>query len=286
MLIQSPEKKYEVMKYCFADSRMERYICRENGTGVQYTIVRIKDKAVIRNVMGFFMQQLGNSHFTDFSACFMAEESLHIVMKYVDGMPLSDKLRNEICPLEERLEIGRKILEQIMLQNMPGYFLQDCLKLPQILITAGLDIHFDYGLSRCADYDKSSFVQIQGRLYKVWSALFEEELRKKLYEPLETFCMSLKKGKFQDILEIYTAYDHLCKAMLGLSPEELSTPKTWPFRLWEKIRRFIPMFKRLIALALFTAAVLFLVYSVKNAMSDGAVKQTFESIGTLQIKGE
>lgn len=284
MMIQSLEKQYIVIKYCFSDSNMERYICQEETGSARYTIVRIKNKLWITEAVEFLMHQKENSHFTDFVSCFFSEECLFVVMKHGEGISLEEKLQNENCLLEERLAMGKGILERILILNMPDYFLKDCLKPGNVILSTTLEVSFQYELLDIDDYERVRFWQVQNCLWKLFETLFWQELKKKMLPPVTRFCDLLKKGGYQDILEIYTAYDKMCKEVQELSYDEVLLPQTWSFRLWDRMKKHIPVFKRICALVLILLAVVFLIYTVRESMQEGGEKKSFEYIGTLEIR--
>lgn len=285
MLIQTLGKEYTIIKYIYSDDRMERYLCREEGTGEKSTVVRIKDREWITENMEFFMQQMDNTHFTDFEACFVSEGCLHIIMRHTDGVTLREKLDNEQCTVDERLAVGRALLDKIMVQSMPGYFLLDCLKVTNIIVMAGLDVGFEYEMSGGIRKGEVPFSKVQNKLSKIFEQLFAHELRYKTAAPLCRFYQKLRHEKYEELLDIYTAYDNMCKEMRKTPPENLVIPQTLPFRVWGRMSKGIVYVKRMLAILLFIAALCFLAYAVRKSGEDGSAKRIFEQIGTLQIKG-
>lgn len=284
MLIQSLEKNYVVIKYSFSDSNVERYICQEETGSKRYTVVRIKNRLWIAGVVEFLMHQKENAHFTDFVSCFFSEECLHVVMRYAEGISLEEKLKNESSPLEERLAIGKGILKEILILDMPDYFLKDCLKAEHIILSAGLDAGFRYELRNIGDYSRVQFWQVQNSLLKIFQLLFGQEMKKKMLPPSIRFCDLLRKGGYRDVLEIYTAYDGMCREIQELSASVEILPRTWGFRLWDRIKRRIPVFKRICAIVLMLLAAAFLIYTVHESMQEGGEKKSFKYIGTLEIR--
>lgn len=284
MLIQTLGKEYTIIKYIYSDDRMERYLCREEGTGEKKTVVRIKDREWITENMEFFMQQMDNTHFTDFEACFVSDGYLHIIMRHTDGVTLREKLDNEKCTVDERLAVGRALLDKMMVQDMPGYFLQDCLKVTNIIVTAGQDVGFEYEMSGGIRKGKVPFPEVQNSLSKVFKQMFSHELHHKTAAPLCRFYQNLRQGKYEEFLDIYTAYDNMCKEIRKTPPESLMVPQTLPFRIWGKMSKGIVYVKRMLAVLLFIAALCFLAYAVRKSGEDGSAKRVFEHIGTLQIR--
>lgn len=286
MMIQTLDKNYEVLQYEYSDSNMERYICQEEKSGIRCTIIRLKNKLWIVKVMEFLMLQLENHHFTDFISCFAGEEYLHIAMAYAEGISLMDKLQNEECPLEERLITGKNILQKIMLQDMPDYFLKECLAEENVILTPDLEVGFRYSLSGITGYDKVQYVHVLKKLRRLFEILFSRELKQKMIPPLNQFYHSLGAGKYKDILEIYKAYIDMQKAVQGMPAEDIVMPKTWGFSLWDKIKKVFAPLKKILAVLLMLCAILFLINTVRRQMQEDGEKRIFEYIGTLEIQEE
>lgn len=276
MVIQTLEERYHIIKYSFSGSDEERFI-GESGNK-KYMIARVKNKAWIVKSVEFLMGQKKNRHFTDFISCFMSGDSLHVVMKYAEGISLKEKLENEECPLRERMEIGRNILDRIMILNMPDYFLQDCLKEEGIILGRGLCVNFRYGLWGLDDYQKADFGKVQMSLYHIFHSLFSEEIRDRVLPELEQFCNTLQEKSYQEMMGVYTVYDRLCKTVDSMEPGTRGS------RAWEKMNRFLPAVKKFFAAALMALAIGFLVYEVRESMQEGQETRIFESIGTLNLE--
>ena len=284
MMIQTLGKKYNVIKYSYSDSNMERFICQEEADCTKYTVVRIKNRMWIIQTMEFLMRQMKDTHFTDFVSCFASEEYFHVVMKYAEGVSLREKLQREHCSLEERMAIGKGILDKIMLLKIPDYFLQDCLKQENIILSSASEVSFQYYLFNITQYGRVSFSQVQACLWILFEALLEQEMKKRVLPSASRFCNSLKKGEYQEILQIYTDFNEVCKEIRHIPPVELATPRTWGFRTWDKVKKYMVPFKKICAFLLMFLAVLFFIYSAYESTQDGGEKKLFEYIGTLDIK--
>lgn len=284
MRIQTLEKTYTVIKYCYADDHLVRYLCREEGKKQIYSMVCIKDKMWIRGVTKFLMEQMENSHFTDFISCFFSEECLYVLMKYREGMTLTKMLQEMQGGLKVRMVTGKNILEKILLLSMPDYFLQDCLRGERIKVSPALEIEFQYELDNIYQFESCDFCHVQACLGRIFQELFQWEIKKDVFPPVRHFCHNLCRGEYRDILEIYEAYQELCRYMEEIPPEKRKQPRTWEFRVWEKIHRKIASLKKICGIVLLMLALIFLVYTVYQTVCPGGEKQIFTSIGTLKIR--
>lgn len=286
MVIQTLGKNYTVIQYCYSDSNIERFLCKIEGEESLYTVVCIKNREWIMTTVEFLMKQKENFYFTDFIDCFTGNEFLYIVMKYARGISLEEKLKNESCSRVERLAMGRALLEHILVLKIPDYFLQDALSTDLIVFVHGMELAFRYELAFIHEYETFDFARVQEKLYKIFQLLLEEELKKETLAEAMNFCLKLKNAEFETCLEVYTAYRQVIKQAEAMSEEDFKLPKTLPFRLWERIKGYLPLIKRMCAIALMMAAIVFLIYTCRKSLQDGREKKSFDSIGTLQIEEE
>ncbi len=284
MIIQTLEKKYIVVEVLFSDRHVERYICQEEDGKEKYNVVCVKDKVWIRTAMQFLMEQMENTHFTDFVSCFFSEACLYVVLKYGEGISLEEKLGDGNSPLQERIAIGKNILEKVVLMDMPDYFICDCMKPGNVMVTPDLAVSFRYPLLKLCSYHQVSFARVQARMGALFEMIFFQEWKQEMLPPVSSFCHALHEGEYQDIQEIYTAYDGMCRGVEKLASQGTVRPHTWCFRLWDRIKGSLVWCRRIVAVLLMMAAILFLIDTVHKSLEEGREKILFESIGTLQIR--
>lgn len=280
MIIETLGISYTVMKCDFSDSNLERFICQEE-TGKKVVIIRIKNKEWIVESMEFFMHQTENRSFTDFISCFVSEKYLHIVLRYAEGVTLVQKLAKEECSLDERLVIGRGILDKVILQNIPYYFLKDCMKPENIIISPGMDINFQYTIS--AGVEAIKFEEVQTGILQLFERLFWKEIRQGLTPPSD-FCSCLRRGEPQNIMEIYTAYDIMCKTIRDSDTEEMQMPRKRLVLSWDWVKGCAGTLQKICAVLLMLLAIVFLIYAVRSLGDDSGTRENFSYIGTLEIK--
>ena len=116
MVIETYEKKYTVIQHISAGYKKEIYTCRCSGEDDLFTVVCFKDKEVINSIIEYICEQKGNTAFTDLVEHFVAGENFHVVFTEPKGTDLERRLRQH-ASLVERLVIGKKIMEKLVLQN-------------------------------------------------------------------------------------------------------------------------------------------------------------------------
>ncbi|MBR1628728.1 MAG: hypothetical protein IJ679_05610 [Lachnospiraceae bacterium] len=284
MVIKTLDKNYTVIRELWGQYSIDRYVCREDGSEVLATLVCIRDRDIIRANLDFLMQQQKNHKFSDFKDCFMSEGALYAAFSFQDSRAVSDFLTDSECSLEQRLAMMRAILEKLILLSMPDYFMWDALDRTHIFLSDDLEVFFQFGFWKLSNHEKCSFSAVLRQYVKIFELLFSEELIRKSVPQFLDFLDDVEAGKYTNLLELFMAYDLLEKEILAVSAKEWKTPKTWPFRLWDRLRTWFPAIRRMAMLLLFAAACSFLVWSFQKSMSSGDEMTQFDEIGTLKIK--
>lgn len=284
MIIQTLGKKYVVIKCNSSDSQIDRFLCREDTSDEQYTIVRIKDRKWIEETMEFLVKAAENSAFTDFKSCFSSEEYFHVVFSFGEGDTLQEKMKNEASSLKERFAIGRNLLEQLMVLKMPDYFMQDCLTPETIVVLPDLEILFQYELKNIHQYRDYGFDSVCSQLYQVFEFLFHRELSNRQIPLLKSFLNQLQSGTWKELMAIYREYAEICEKIQNMTPEELAKPKTWVFRTWDKVKQHFGQIKKIISVVFLLLAVVYLLYTIRHSMQPSAINKSFDYIGTLQLR--
>lgn len=284
MVIKTLDKTYTVIRELLGQYSIDRYVCREDETEVLATLVCIRDKDVIRKVVDFLMQQQKNRKFADLKECFFFEGSLYTAFAFKEGRPVSDVLMDGECSFEQRLAMVRSVLEKLMLLAMPDYFMWDALDRTHIYFAEGLEVFFQYGFWKIQEHERFDFAMVQQQFASFFELVFSEELVKESLPALADFAQENKDAAFADLPELFAAYDRLEKEVLLEPEEERTMPKTLPFRIWDKVKTYIPAFKKIAMAVLLLAAILFLIWSFKESMSQGGQEVQFEQIGTVEIE--
>ncbi|MBO4395703.1 MAG: hypothetical protein J5819_05095 [Eubacterium sp.] len=284
MVFETLEKSYTVLRNLRTDESSEQYVCRDEENGREYVLTRFRDKDFIVKTLAFLTDQVNNRDFTDMVSCFFCEDCLFVVMRYSQGITMSEQFSTEALPLKERMMIGRRILDQLLLQHMPNYFMREVLNEETICVTKTMEARFLYGLNNLESYKDVKFNAVTERIAALMKRVFEKEIHKKTVKPAEEFIRRLEDGEFTDIMSVYRAYDDLMKLIGGFSPKDLEVPKTWIFRAWDKFKRTWPVIRRVLATALLIGSIVFLILTISNNGDQGEEQKVFKTIGTLDIK--
>ncbi|MFP3153562.1 hypothetical protein LQZ18_03880 [Lachnospiraceae bacterium ZAX-1] len=286
MIIQALDKDYLVIKRGSFDERVERYLCKCSVDSEIYMLILIKDRQLIHDVAEYITAAANSEKFLDLHSCFSSEDGFCVVCRHVMGRSLKNKIRYEYLALEERLAIGRKILEKIILQNLPAYFLCDTLFSETVVVHENLDIGFTYELIDLDHFKEYGMEQAMERIAAIMEELFHEEVGKNMLPPLLEFCHNLNTHHLRNYMDIFQAYEKTCETIQGMAPEEREIPRTWLFRQWAKIVRLGKPLKKIAAAILLILAIVWLMYVIGRPEPLQKGQNVYDYIGTLPIQQE
>lgn len=247
-------------------------------------MVRIKDPVLIRESLGFFCRQAENRAFTDFEECAVDKEELLLIFADPQGEPLEKKLTGEYTGLPERLTIGKHILERMILQNIPPYFACRFLKKEAVWVKRSLDVSFYYDTAGAERGEDFGMGEVREMLSRLLAWMFAKELDKKMLAPMERFLEELSGNALTDYIGIYRRFEEVREEILALPPEAFVMPKTWIFRLWDRIRRLFKPLKKILALALLVVALAYMIWTIRLSSEPAASMDLIRQIGSLQIQ--
>ncbi|MDE7298714.1 MAG: hypothetical protein K2N94_07775 [Lachnospiraceae bacterium] len=147
MIISTLERDYRVIHRGRETENFEVLLCRtgqETG-GADCTLLRFFDREEIRRILEQNLLRRGiTESFTDYRESFIWHGDLVMVFRRREGTTLGHYLRTECPPPGRRLEIGRRLLERLLLMNMPDYLLAGILNEKCILVTEGGEVAIRY----------------------------------------------------------------------------------------------------------------------------------------------
>ena len=282
MIIRNLSKQYRVIREWESDGEIAQYICREEEEQKDCRIARQDLKSVSGDEIRFFMDQIHSQSFTDFLDFFTDAKNLYLVMVHNTGESLSKKLE-ESCSLKERMEIGKNLLEQMVLLDLPDYFFQAAMDSKLIVVSRSLEVRLEYDLKNLDCFRECTFLQGTEGLADIFRELYREELEIKAFPPMETMIYDLRDGKFQNLLEIYGRFQGIYREWADRKREQLK-PESFAFRMWEKIKRAGGFLKNLAAAGILVLAVVYLVLSIRQVGKEPGTADNYYSIGTLKIQ--
>lgn len=283
MLIETYHETYAVMQHSYAGLQMDIYVCRRRSDQRLYTVIRIRNKKVTAKIIEFISVQKNSTKFSDLTDQFVFQEDLHVVFQYAEGIPLDKKLEQQ-CTLEERMEIGRKLLERLILLELPEYFQCQCLQPEAIIVSDSGQVGFRYTLRDAEKYKTYTKTQALACLYRILRLLFVPELQRNVLDPMADFLKQLQVQEITDAMEQYRLYCEACEEIKKIPKEELGMTKNFWYRLWNLVKSVRGRIKKAMLTLIFIGVFVYMVYSIFMAFRIKGYVRHFEYIGTMEIE--
>jgi hypothetical protein len=287
MLIQTLNRRYSVILVLNTSNDADVCVCRDiwEDSGREYLLVAVKNPDLICRCAPFYTRQAGNRSFTDFIECFSRDGQFYIVFAYYAKPTLKAKLTDELYFLSERLDIGKNLLSQILLQNMPPNILYEALQDRNLLLDDALQVHFNYVLEEVASFALFSFDRVQMELARVFRFLLRQEIAGQSSDEIRSFVDDLEACAFTDYMSVYEAYDRIYDMLKALVENGEINPRSFLFRCWERIKRLARLMRPVLVGVVLVTALVFLVYSIANpAPKPGSPPPSIEAIGTVRAR--
>lgn len=283
MEIETYDRVYFVTRRIPLKEDREMYICFDRDENIQYAIVRLKGKDIINRILKFISTEKNNESFIDLKDFFIYRGDLHIAFLYGRGISLKKYLSRNLS-MEERIEIGRNILEKIVLFNMSPYFTCQCLKPENIMVGESHKILFEYKLEEIEDCEKFTWQDISEAYCNILWLLFDKELRNSEGFPMSALVEGILKEEIKGGLNILREYENICERIKGSDREEESKKEKGILRIWEKVFGFHKAIEKIILIIIFAAVFAYMVYCIYSLFLPKEYSKNFESIGTVEIR--
>lgn len=283
MVIESYEKKYQVLSLDMVSEEKELYTCGLEGSLRKYRVIKLKDHELVLRVLQFLMEEQKKGTMEDLVEVFSSGQDLCVVFLAAAGRSFCAFLE-EKPSLKERVQVGHNLLEKLVLYDMPPYFMcQDLLK-EHILVEEDLSIGFLYTLDMVTEYRNFTEKQAQMYVYHLLSDLLKEELSKKTIDAMADFLKKLLEGNYTENLEMFRQYEQAADLILQIPRKELQTPKTGFWKFWEKLKKGMGYFKKFLFVLVYAGAFAYMIYCLVSCNKTEGYGRHFENIGTLEIK--
>ena len=283
MVIEKLGINYRVTGRQSAPGNDNVFICESLADGKQYLVTAAHAHELDAGTVDFLYKQTANPTFSDLADCFVDRGRMYLAFRMYTGQPLREIMDTELLTLSERLNIMRRILEYAVLQSMSSYFLCRCLDTERIFFTRAAEISFKYQIDDLVNYGSYSMKHVRKALLGVTIELFQEELKKEVAPPIKEFVDALQAQDDGTCLELYRSFSIAAGEVLKIKTTELETPKTKPFRIWDKLKKGIKPVKRIIAAAVLIFVLVYMILTYRDARKKPEAVSVISKIGTLDI---
>ncbi len=288
MIIESMTHRYYAICREEESSAYDIYRCRElnEAAHAEYLVYCVKKTELIKALAKVFTGAVDYENFEEYYECFSACGWLCVVFCHYGQTTLAGKLQDEDCTLTERIAIGKKILQRLLILDMPDFLISEVMSVDRILVDASLSIHFRYHLEGILLTGKQQTEKIYKGLSDILTALFARELALEQCSQIPLLIQGIAEGEHdrgtQGLLLVYQEYEDLEELLSGFSGDEQIRPNTFWFRVWDKIKLAFPVVKRIVFGMIVVLLAGYLVYGlVFPKYPDKYLR--FDSIGTLPI---
>lgn len=285
MLIETYHDAYAVVQHYYTGLHLDHYVCRRRSDRGLYTVIRVRNKKITAQILGFICEQAHNKKFVDLKEQFTADGDLHVVFACEEGTPLLRKLEQG-CSIEERMEIGRRVLERIVLLGQPYYFICRCLDPEQIYVTDALAVSFRYTLEQAERYGSYTGAMAAEALERLMRLLFADELRRAAPVPLEEYFAWLQGMEQFDGMEQYRRYELACAEIKKQGQGARKEKKGFLYRLGQLAGSLHKLVKRWLLPLIFAGVFLYMAYNIYLSFQSNGYVDHFQEIGTVEMKDE
>ena len=252
--------------------------------GISVYPFRMAHKSLYGGIIPGLADAVENSAFTDFIEHFIFDDMLCIVMSYTQGVTLRDRLETESYALAEKLELGRRILERMILCELPDYYLTKCADASGIIVDSDMTLHFNYDIDDVKDAHTYTHEGAMEKVAELLRFLFAKEEENFVSAELSEFLDQLPKHiEAGDLVALYSAYHEMMQKATAADAKPAGEDSFW-HRLWEKLKKLGGILRRVLMVVLLIAAALYLIFTIGDAKNDGTKHTNFTKIGTVEIK--
>lgn len=283
MEIHTFDTVYFVIHSGKTKGQMPVYLCRKESDGQLYQLFAMKKQFIRKETISFLNEQLQNKEFDDFSDLFLYQEQLFAAIRYYADSSLEEK-KEENLEFEERLEIGRQILERFLITKMPAFFCCQCLDPERILLTDSLEVHFSYTLDKVGIAAAVTMQDFWNAFADFLEEEWSKELTNQIVDGLSQYISFLRLAEHKTEELVYRKYLLMREKLIQIPREERNRSRSHLFLLWDKNKKRISAVKKILAFLILLAALVYFIYTVwEQKQPDGGSEKLIHYIGTLSV---
>lgn len=284
MIIQALDEEFEVV---YIEEMVQGYQviqCRTASGNERYVMLHFVKESYVKKLLPLFAALRGNTVYEDYKGCFTKNGGLYVVFYKRQGIPLTESLSRHLLTLEQRMLIGKHILEKVLLWKLP-YFLINQMLCAEYILTEGEEVRFQYEWY-IFNEEQPGMTAVNQRTAILLKNLFFEEMKQQMSPKLTELVESLEQNIPEDFFAIYEAYSSLCDVM----QKEAETYIPGIQRLKIKMAHFFQKGLEVVKIIIFLAAYIMGIWLLEKEGQEQAAKGQeetgviFEKIGTLEIK--
>lgn len=286
MIIRVLDQNYFVQETLPSGEGLVQYVCTNvsEDDGRIYRIVRIPLEDVKPALVQYLADIYKEGLFRELIQYANEAGYLHVVTDCgpAKARSLKERLEKDVISLKERLAMGEKLLKHLILSNVPLFFAQSAMDTDHILFTDALDCSLVFELEKLDRFAEADKQKMMKRASGVLSELFAKELETSKLPEMQAFLDRILQGEYSGTLSLYQAYRSI-EAQLSDVDESALEPKSFLWRLWDKIKMLAGHAGKLFIIVVFAIAIGYLVWSIRNLTKPTDPRDIYSSIGDERI---
>lgn len=285
MVIHTFRHEYPISYVKEVSDTSEVYICNNLLEGGFCKVLVINDRSLFPDVIMRLTDAQSIEAFTDYREHFMYDDVLCVVMRYSQGITLQDRIDTEFFTLTEKLELARRVLERMILQEIPDYFLKRCASADSIVADSDMTLHFNYSIEDMEKLPPCTHREAMEQVAELLRNIFARESENYVSAELSSFLAGLDDMAADEctMIELYGAYYEMMNRVQAGDGKSEGETSIW-HKLWEKIKKYAHVLWKLLTVLLLVLAALYLIFTIGDARESGNRHRNFDRIGTVDIK--
>lgn len=270
--VKQPEDTYGILQ------------CETVESKEPYTILHFTEGLYLRTLLPIFFSLNDNMAYEDYKGCFVEDLDLYIAFHQRGGIPVTELIQENALSLEERIQIGKRVLEKLLLWNLPEFVVCRLLDIEHIRLLNG-EVVFDYEWQLPWEMEADQILADK-RAAELMKQLFEQEIEYSISPGLVELTAYLEQGRAEDIFAIYEEYCSLADVLPKEASEYVPGTRRLKQRLLQKVNKVLGLGKVLLAVAVYAGIIWLLVQEIEEQQRGQEEIQgvVFEKIGNLTIR--
>lgn len=284
MVIRTINAAYNVIRTLEGSGEITAYLCIREGKPKEekFLIMKANRQELSRKMLIYFMDLSKHKKTEDFVECFTKERVVWVVFRHFEGTLFREKIANGLS-VEERLCIGKNLMERFLFQNLPEYLRYEAFRLGNVIVDDSLEVHTNYLMLEPDRIDHCSFSAVLKRIAVCFKLLFDGELEEDVSQELYEFVKNVYRARFPDEASVFCAYRELEGILWQQQGEGKLKAKGYLTRIWERISGLSGGLFKLLYAALVMGLLGVFVYVCIMPETAPNDRTLFQSIGTLTI---
>ncbi len=290
MVLNAPGRDFFVAQTLRDQAGSAVYVCRDvrEESGEQYTITLLKDRDRLFEAARIFLDMKDARVCPDFVDCFADKTGMYAAFRRKTSPPLFDAGgKTPRFSLQEKLTVGRNLLEQMLMQSLPPPVQIEALTGDNLCCDRSLSVSFNYALDHADEYDRMGSEDALELLGKTILSLFEDDASVRAQDGscVGDITRALCAGEIVSIAQAYDAYLKVFRRLIEGERMAVAEKEHWLFRTWRFLKKLMSKLMPVLAILLIVAAIGYMIYTIQRpAVPADASPGAIRAIGVYEVQ--